>query len=126
MFCSILIWSRSCAGFLYEKFQNPTFWDHFQIDESSISVDYGFRSFVQDPATTRKLLSFRKYLFPFSIARQTREETDFREKSTVLNLTAVNQIHFVLNHLTLFVGYPMISIVGLHLFIIFPFLIFNI
>ena len=29
---------------------------------------------------TRKLLSFRKYLFPFSIARQTREETDFREK----------------------------------------------
>ena len=38
---------------------------------------------------------FEKYLFPFSIARQTREETDFREISTVLNLTAVNQIHFV-------------------------------
>lgn len=46
------------------------------------------------------------------------------KKSTVLNLTAVNQIHFVLNHLTLFVGYPLIVFVRMHLFKIFRFLNF--
>ena len=62
--------------------------------------------FISDLTTARKLISFRKYLFPFPSAGQTLEERDFREKSTVLNLAVVDQIHFGTYNLVLFLGYP--------------------
>ena len=78
--CFPIVICKSINNFLFEKKLSQGKTNGMNFHKVEFSIESRFRSFISDVTTTRKLISFRKYLFPFSIARQTREETDFREK----------------------------------------------